>query len=177
MKTIIIWAVLIIIVLTGLYFVFKGSAASAPVDTTTDTTAASTTPQVQAQDITVGTGTEAQPGDTVSVLYTGKLPDGTVFDSSAAHDNVPLEFVLGTQGMIPGFQIGVNTMKEGGTRLLAIPPELAYGAQSITDPETGKVVIPSNSPLIFEVKLVKVVKAGAATTTPASASTAPTSAQ
>lgn len=38
-------------------------------------------PTVQAQDITVGTGAEAQPGKTVSVLYAGKLPDGTIFDS------------------------------------------------------------------------------------------------
>ncbi len=126
---------------------------------------ASTTPQVQGQDVKVGTGAQAQPGDTISVLYVGKLPDGTVFDSSAAHNNQPLTFVLGSQGLIPGFQIGVNGMKVGGERLLAIPPELGYGSQDVKD-STGKVIIPANSTLVFDVQLVKVT---AGTSTPSTA--------
>lgn len=158
--------VVIIVILIGGYFVYKSqgaSAAPAPAQQ-----AATTTPdqanQVQGQDVKVGTGREAKPGDTVSILYVGKFTDGTVFDSSAAHGNQPLTFVLGSQGLIPGFQIGINTMKEGGERLLAIPPSLAYGAQDVKDPATGKVIIPANSTLIFQVQLVKVV---AGTSTPA----------
>jgi len=113
-------------------------------------------PEVQGEDIAVGTGREAKPGLTVSVLYVGKLTDGTIFDSSAAHDNEPLTFELGTEDLIPGFQIGVNGMKVGGERLLSIPPELGYGDQDVTDPETGEVVVPANSTLIFEVRLIDV---------------------
>ncbi|RJQ33312.1 FKBP-type peptidyl-prolyl cis-trans isomerase [Candidatus Parcubacteria bacterium] len=130
----------------------------------TNTAASSTLGQVQGQDVSVGTGAEAKAGDTVSVLYVGKLEDGTVFDSSAAHNNEPLKFVLGTNELIPGFQIGINGMKVGGERLLSIPPTLAYGDQEVKDPATGKVVIPANSTILFDVKLVAVEPG---TTTPA----------
>ncbi|MBI5004391.1 FKBP-type peptidyl-prolyl cis-trans isomerase [Candidatus Kaiserbacteria bacterium] len=131
---------------------------------TATTTAAAAETQVQAQDVTVGTGTEATPGSTVAVLYVGKLPDGTVFDSSEAHNNEPLTFTLGAQGLIPGFQIGVNGMKEGGERLMAIPPALGYGTQDVKD-ASGKVIIPANSTIVFDVKLVKVTAAAAAPAT------------
>ncbi|MBI5456516.1 FKBP-type peptidyl-prolyl cis-trans isomerase [Candidatus Kaiserbacteria bacterium] len=111
--------------------------------------------QVQGQDVTVGTGAEATPGSQVSVTYEGRLQDGTVFDSSAAHNDEPLVFVLGAQGLIPGFQIGVNGMKVGGERMILIPPSLGYGAQEIKD-ASGKVIIPANSPIVFNVKLIKV---------------------
>ncbi|QQG38400.1 MAG: FKBP-type peptidyl-prolyl cis-trans isomerase [Candidatus Kaiserbacteria bacterium] len=129
------------------------------------------TPQgdvVQAQDVTVGTGAEAKPGSIVSVLYVGRLSDGTVFDSSEAHNNEPLRFQLGAQGIIPGFQIGINGMKEGGERLIAIPPAFGYGdnpvRQDPNDPASA-VVIPGKSTLIFNIKLVKVEEAPPATTT------------
>ncbi len=165
-KSIIIWVVVIIIVAAGAYFIVKRSS-TAPATTDTPAAAntnATTTDQVQGQDVTVGTGAEAQPGTVVSVLYVGKLQDGTVFDSSAAHDNQPLMFTLGQQGLIAGFQIGINGMKEGGERLLAIPPSLGYGDQDVKD-ANGKVIIPANSTLLFDVKLVKV--APATTETPA----------
>jgi FKBP-type peptidyl-prolyl cis-trans isomerase len=91
-----------------------------------------------------------------------------VFDSSAAHNNEPLTFALGTAGLIPGFQVGVNGMKEGGQRLLSIPPSLGYGDQDVKD-AAGKVIIPANSTLIFEIQLEKVedTPAAAAPETPA----------
>jgi FKBP-type peptidyl-prolyl cis-trans isomerase len=122
---------------------------------TTADTASTTQPQVQAQDVTVGTGIQATPGSVVSVLYEGKLNDGTIFDSSAAHGNQPLIFALGTQGMIPGFQIGVNGMKVGGERTMVIPPALGYGTQDVKD-QSGKIIIPANSAIQFNVKLVNV---------------------
>jgi FKBP-type peptidyl-prolyl cis-trans isomerase len=162
-KTIIIGVVIVIIVALGLYFIIKSPTAAIPsatnqasTATNTATAAATSSPtQVQAQDVTVGTGTQAVPGSIVSVLYVGKLPDGTVFDSSAAHGNQPLTFTLGTQGLIPGFQIGVNGMKVGGERLMAIPPALGYGSTDVKD-STGKVIIPANSTIVFDVKLVNV---------------------
>ena len=165
-KNTIIGLLVVLIVAAGLYFLIKNSSgATTPVTTTatttgdqtttptTNTTASST--QVQAQDVAVGTGALASPGNTVSVLYVGKLPDGTIFDSSAAHGNQPLNFTLGAQGLIPGFQIGVNGMKVGGERLMAIPPSLGYGTQDVKD-ASGKVIIPANSTIVFDVKLVNV---------------------
>lgn len=165
-KSIAIWVVVVVVVAIGAFFIIKNTSSSstaesqaAAVGATGD--AASSTVQVQGQDVTVGEGAEAKPGTIVSVLYVGKLEDGTVFDSSAAHNNEPLVFTLGQQGLIPGFQIGVNGMKEGGERLLAIPPALGYGAEDVKDPN-GKVIIPANSTLLFDVKLVKVEDAPAA---------------
>ncbi|HXK38581.1 MAG TPA: FKBP-type peptidyl-prolyl cis-trans isomerase [Candidatus Paceibacterota bacterium] len=109
---------------------------------------------MQGQEVKVGTGEEAKPGAVVTVDYVGKLTDGTVFDSSVARKE-PLVFTLGAEGIIPGFQIGVNGMKVGGQRLLAIPPSLGYGAQQVG-------AIPPNSTLIFEVTLLKVAAAPAA---------------
>ncbi|HEY4519796.1 MAG TPA: FKBP-type peptidyl-prolyl cis-trans isomerase [Candidatus Paceibacterota bacterium] len=111
--------------------------------------------QVQAQEIKVGEGDIAEPNLQVSVLYEGKLQDGTVFDSSAAHGNQPLVFVLGAEGIVPGFQVGVKGMREGGQRIFVIPPSLAYGAQEVKD-ASGKVVIPANSTLTFIVQLLDV---------------------
>jgi FKBP-type peptidyl-prolyl cis-trans isomerase len=152
----------------------KGSApaqAPATTDTQSQTSAAaasnataSSSTQVQAQEVAVGKGSAATPGSSVQVLYVGKLQDGTVFDSSAAHGNQPLTFTLGAQGLIAGFQIGVNGMKEGGERLIAVPPALGYGSQDVKDP-SGKVIIPANSTLIFDIKLVKVSAAAATPTT------------
>jgi FKBP-type peptidyl-prolyl cis-trans isomerase len=167
-KTILIGIVVIVVVSTGLYFIVKSPSAAPsttttqnPTDTGTNTNTtpstsnASSSTQVQAQDVSVGTGAQAAPGSVVSVLYVGKLPDGTVFDSSAAHGNQPLTFALGAQGLIPGFQIGINGMKVGGERLMAIPPTLGYGTTDVKD-ATGKVIIPANTTIVFDVKLVNV---------------------
>ncbi len=171
-QNIIIGIVVIIVIALGGYGIYT-SKITTPAPTDTPAAAAAqaagtlaTSTQVQGQDVRVGTGREAKPGDTVSVLYVGKFTDGTVFDSSAAHDNKPLTFVLGAQGLIPGFQVGINTMKEGGQRLLSIPPSLGYGAEDVKD-ASGKIIIPANSTLVFEIELVKVIDtpAAAATTT------------
>ena len=168
-KTIVGIIIVILVVLVGGYFIAKSMGGSAPAAATqtgtSTTTDASSSTQVQGQDVKVGTGATATPGSSVSVIYTGKLSDGTVFDSSAAHGGAPLVFTLGAQGLIPGFQIGVNGMKVGGERLLAIPPSLGYGTQAVKD-ANGKVIIPANSTLVFDVQLVAVTPG---TSTPATA--------
>ena len=158
MKRILIILVVLIILIGG-YFVFTNYSAP---DTASEENTSGVTEDVQIQDTIVGEGTEAAPGATVSVLYVGRLEDGTVFDSSEAHGNVPLIFVLGEPGLIPGFQIGVNGMKVGGERVMAIPPSLGYGAQAVQDTE-GKTIVPANSVLIFNVRLVSVGAAAATT--------------
>ncbi|MBL1176227.1 FKBP-type peptidyl-prolyl cis-trans isomerase [Pantanalinema sp. GBBB05] len=69
--------------------------------------------------------TTAKQGDTVKVHYTGKLEDGTVFDSSSDRD--PLEFTLGTGMIIPGFEQAVLGMSPGESKTQVIAPDMAYG--------------------------------------------------
>lgn len=109
---------------------------------------------LQVQDVVVGTGAEAVPGKMVAVHYTGTFQDGTVFDSSVSR-GVPFEFPLGQGMVIAGWEEGVKGMKVGGKRRLTIPPQMGYGPQDIKDP-SGKVVIPANSTLFFDVELVGV---------------------
>ncbi|MBI2610666.1 FKBP-type peptidyl-prolyl cis-trans isomerase [Candidatus Kaiserbacteria bacterium] len=161
-KTILIIVVVIPLLAAGGYYLYQNYSG-------TPQTGQTPTDQVQAQEIKVGGGATAAPGSIISVLYTGTLPDGTVFDSSEAHGNQPLVFQLGAPGIIAGFQIGVNGMREGGERVMQVPPSLGYGGEDITDPATGAVIIPANSTLVFNVKLVKVEAAPSGdTTTPQS---------
>jgi peptidylprolyl isomerase len=67
----------------------------------------------------------AKNGDTVKVHYTGKLDDGSVFDSSVKRE--PLEFTLGKGHLIPGFEKGVIGMKPGEKKSVTIPADEAYG--------------------------------------------------
>ena len=102
-------------------------------------------------DTTVGTGDLPRKGQTLIVNYIGKFLDGKIFDSSVER-NEPFEFEFGTSNIIPGWNIGFATMKEGGKRKLIIPPELAYGKDGAGD------VIPPNTTLVFEVELIKIKK-------------------
>jgi FKBP-type peptidyl-prolyl cis-trans isomerase len=103
--------------------------------------------QLVVQDVSVGTGDVAVNGDTVSVNYTGKLANGTVFDTSVG--KTPIQFVLGSGRVIAGWDQGLLGMKVGGKRILIIPPTLAYGPNDYGP-------IPGNSTLTFEVELVNV---------------------
>ena len=95
----------------------------------------------------------AQAGDTVWVHYTGKLEDGTVFDTSlkprpGAAEAEPFHFKLGSGLVIKGWDEGIVGMKAGDKRQLIIPAALAYGA------EGRPPVIPPNATLIFDIELV-----------------------
>ena len=95
-----------------------------------------------------GKGAQAVVGQKVAVHYTGKLLDGTKFDSSYDRGE-PIEFMLGQGQVIPGWDEGIAMMKEGEKAVLLIPSKLAYG-------ERGNQVIPPCAPLVFDVELVKV---------------------
>lgn len=98
---------------------------------------------------TPGTGAQAEAGKTVKVHYTGKLLNGTKFDSSLDR-NEPIEFVLGKGMVIPGWDEGIALLKEGGKAFLIIPSNIAYGSRGAGG------VIPPFTPLTFEVELVSV---------------------
>lgn len=104
-------------------------------------------PSLQVVDLVVGTGAEAKAESTITAHYTGALAkDGTIFQSSK---DTGQPFTSPLSGLIKGWQQGIPGMKEGGTRRLIIPAELAYGAQA-----TGG--IPANSNLVFDIELQKV---------------------
>jgi len=113
-------------------------------------TTAETPAALGVADTVVGTGAEAQPGNTVTVNYVGHFTDGAVFDASANHGQ-PFSFVLGAGKVIAGWDQGIVGMKVGGTRVLTVPPQLGYGSADYGP-------IPGNSTLIFEVQLVQVAQ-------------------
>jgi len=68
---------------------------------------------------------QARDGNTVVIRYTGKLADGSVFDST--EDREPFEFVVGAADILPGISSGVVGMREGEHKTIDIPPDDAYG--------------------------------------------------
>src|SRR3989344_6886778 len=99
----------------------------------------------------VSSGETAKSGDTVAMNYTGRLQDGTVFDSNVdpKFQHVePFVFTLGAVQVIPGWDKGIVGMRVGEKKVLTIPSTDAYGARGIPG------VIPPNSTLVFDVELV-----------------------
>jgi FKBP-type peptidyl-prolyl cis-trans isomerase len=97
-------------------------------------------------------GGGAQDGDTVYILYTGRiLATGVVFDSTSDHRPVePMRFTLGPKSLaIPGFSLGIIGMQIGDKRTIDIPAKLAYG-----DEGRPEAKIPPNAALEFDVELV-----------------------
>jgi len=114
--------------------------------------------QLHTYDYSVGEGETAKVGDVIAVHYTGVLPDGTVFDSSYERGQ-PLVLRIAEGGalqtldggsLIQGWSQGMQGMKVGGRRLLAIPSELGYGPNAVG-------TIPPNSTLLFDVELVQII--------------------
>lgn len=111
-----------------------------------------------------GTGPQVEEGNTISVNYTGYVLDGTIFDTSiekvAKESNTfmegrpyePIEFEVGMGRVIPGWDEGLQYLKEGSKAKLLIPSTLAYGNRQASE------VIKANSVLIFDVEVTDVQK-------------------
>ena len=99
------------------------------------------------QKLNEGTGDCCPTGSRVKVHYTGKLTNGTVFDSSVTRGQ-PLDFVVGVQQVIRGWDEGIVQLQKGQKAILTCPPDYAYGAAGAGN------VIPPNATLSFEVELI-----------------------
>ncbi|MFN7014270.1 MAG: FKBP-type peptidyl-prolyl cis-trans isomerase [Bacteroidia bacterium] len=97
-----------------------------------------------------GNGQRAKAGDMVSVHYTGKLTNDTIFDSSYSR-NQPIKFKLGAGQVIKGWDEGIALLNVGDKAIFTIPPDLGYGSRAMGP-------IPANSTLIFEVELLQIIE-------------------
>lgn len=102
---------------------------------------------VHYRDLTVGEGLAVGTGFTVTIHYTGWLPDGTQFETSRL-DNEPVTFRLGDGKVIRGWEDGLRGMRPGGVRQLVVPAGVAYGNRGLPP------VIPPNTTLVFEIQLI-----------------------
>jgi peptidylprolyl isomerase len=104
--------------------------------------------ELEVEDLVEGDGDEAQQGDLLEVEYVGVLyENGREFDSSWERDE-PFAFQLGAGMVIPGWDEGLEGMREGGRRRLTIPPDLAYG-EAGAPPDIGP-----GETLVFVIDLV-----------------------
>lgn len=95
-------------------------------------------------------GDQPTKGDKVTVHYTGRLTDSTIFDSS--HDRgKPFDFVLGQGQVIKGWDEGIAMLKVGEKARFVIPPAIGYGDRAMG-------TIPANSTLVFDVELIDIAK-------------------
>ncbi len=148
------WSAVGICAVVGIGYILATHQPQQPAQTPSPTATAPTPmqsakPQLEIQDIVVGTGAAAKTGDIVTVNYVGTFTDGKKFDSSYDR-NQPFSFKLGAGQVIKGWDQGLVGMKVGGKRRLVIPGDLAYGPQGFAG------FIPPNATLIFEVELLSV---------------------
>lgn len=130
------------------YFLFSVDTGKKPSAAEKENTTKTAVQKLKIEDTKVGTGEAVKKGDTVVIHYTGKLPDGTKFDSSLDR-NEPFETQIGVGQVIKGWDEGVIGMKVGGKRKLTIPPDMGYGSKQVG-------TIPPNSTLLFDVELLEI---------------------
>ena len=107
-------------------------------------------------ELQAGTGAALESCRAVSLRYIARLQNGTVIDS--LETGRTLTFVLGRDGerFIPGFEEGLVGMRAGGERRVIVPPALGYGSEAQVDRQTGAVIIPAHSTLIFDLRVQQV---------------------
>ncbi len=102
------------------------------------------------EDLVIGTGEQAIPGDIVRIRYVAWLWEEDAPDNKGQQvDSGELEFVLGVDPVLPAFEDGLGSMRVGGQRRMQVPPEYALGSE-------GQGNIPANATLVIEVELLDV---------------------
>ncbi len=134
-----LWLAVLVLIAAGIGLAWLGAGAMRG-----ETTASG----LQFRTIQAGTGPMVQPVDGVFIEYEGRLPDGTVFDTSEGRGPTPM--IAGQ--VIPGFAEALTKMQAGGRYVVKIPADLAYGAE----PPQGSP-IPPNADLEFDVHVVQLV--------------------
>lgn len=168
MKPALVYVILILVLAGAVWFIYKNKIApdrevlsESPSPSPTSSPNLEATPAGQIvelanglkyQDTVIGTGQTVSKGDIAQVHYVGALVSGQKFDSSRDRGQ-PFSFKVGAGEVIKGWDLAVPGMKEGGKRILLIPPQLGYGTQG-----AGGGVIPPNATLIFEVELLNTQK-------------------
>lgn len=103
------------------------------------------------KDLQVGQGVSAVKGQVATIHFVGWLDEkgvrGREIYNSRAQGQ-PVSFVIGTDGVMQGWNEGVLGMKPGGKRMLLVPPGMAYGARKVDS------VVPENASLMFRIELV-----------------------
>jgi len=127
-------------------------AAAGCNNTSTSTLAPTSSGTFTIVDLAIGTGATAANGSRVVVAYTGWLYDTKQTDGKGKQidSNGSFPFTVGAGQVIKGWEQGVVGMRVGGQRRLIIPPELAYGNQTVGG------TIPANATLVFDITLVSV---------------------
>ena len=103
------------------------------------------------KDLQPGQGPVAEQGMVATIHFIGWLDEKgargrEIYNSRS--EGQPVSFVIGTDGVMPGWNEGVLGMRPGGARMLLLPPGMAYGARQVED------VIPANAPMMFRIELV-----------------------
>ena len=143
--------VMSLVIFATMYFIHRGESSPTDENDFFDGVSAlsqGATDGLVIDDVKRGSGKKVAESDRVEVHYIGALKDGTVFDSSRDRDR-PFSFTVGEGRVIRGWEMGVLGMKEGGVRMVVIPPELGYGSRS-------QGPIPPDSTLIFEIELLSI---------------------
>lgn len=105
-------------------------------------------PEVEMEELAVGSGPKPKKGDTVWLHYKGQLKNGTVFENTY-ETGKPLEYTLGEDDAMRGWEQAIPEMQVEGKYKVIIPPHLGYGSR-----KKGK--IPPNSTLIYEMEIGKI---------------------
>ena len=153
----IVWFLVVALVIAGLIFitVYKKDnnyTSNTLADNQEENTNMQQIEGVKVTILQEGNGEIAKAGDTVAMNYTGKLTDGTTFDSNVdpKFQHVePFVFTIGAGMVIKGWDLGIAGMKIGEKRNLVIEPDFAYGAY-------GRPEIPPNATLSFDVELLAI---------------------
>jgi peptidylprolyl isomerase len=96
-------------------------------------------------DVTVGTGSMPGEGDFVIVDWIAYLSDGKVFDNTMSEGRKSVVFRMGQRKVIPGLEVALSSMRQGGMRKAIVPPQLGYGSRGVCFPDEGCLVPPGET--------------------------------